>query len=146
LAQTKRAYLIEKGLAKEGRGRLSAKAHDAIKDAINKGVQFSDGSESNSAGFGETPEPRPDRPEGMYTFTNPDGSTFKRLHTVACATCCYSIQWCYCVEGPLLFPYPHIPFQPEDARATLSVVPSRAAVVTELQPRRRRGRPRKQAA
>lgn len=96
---TKREYLIQKGLAKEGRGRLSAVAHDEIKKAINKGIKFDEAGARSDAGIGgETP--RPIRPEGWYTFINPDGRKFKRLHTNACVKCSWSFQWCGCAQGP----------------------------------------------
>lgn len=148
---SKRDYLIERGLAKPGRGRMSTAAHDAIKEAINKGVKFTDGSEKASAGIGETPDPRPDRPEGMYVFRNPNGSEFKRLHTNACANCHYSFQWCYCPDGTTQFPHPHVSGQPDSARAILVSTPARAVITTadvpEKQPQQgtRRGRPRKTA-
>jgi hypothetical protein len=146
---SKREYLIERGLAKPGRGRMSSAAHDAIKQAINSGVKFTDGTENSSAGIGATPDPRPDRPEGMYVFRNPDGTEFKRLHTNACANCHYSFQWCYCLDGTTQFPYPHVTGQPDDARAILVSTPARAVITTTevpaKQPTRGRGRPRKTA-
>lgn len=145
---TKREYLIQKGLAKEGRGRLSAAAHDEIKKAINKGVKFDEGT-NDSTGVSETPRPRTDRPEGMYTFMNPDGTTFKRLHTLACARCSYSLQWCYCMEGPVSWRSPHRMGEGE-VYATLYVVPSSVITTNDVPekqptqgvPRRGRGRPR----
>jgi hypothetical protein len=143
MGQTKREYLIEKGLAK-GRGRLSAEAKKAVEKAINKGVKFDDG-KSVASEVPEVAEPRHDRPEGMYTFKNPDGSTFERLHKNACAKCHYSFQWCYCVEGPTQFPHPYT-FGQGDVYATLYGVPSRYSNVVEVKPvRRGRGRPRKAA-
>lgn len=166
---TKREYVIQKGLAKPGRGRMSAAAHTAIKEAINKGIVFDDPSgktvvvvstdESGNevkttkriADVPEVPDPRPDRPLGMYSFKNPNGSTFKRSHTVACAKCSYSLQWCYCEQGPVLFPYPYTAGQ-EGVYATLDRVPPRAVITTDdvpdKQPQQgtRRGRPRKRAS
>lgn len=150
MAQTKREYLIAKGLAKEGRGRLSVAAHEAIKSAINSGVKFGEPEQSNAGIGGETAAPRTDRPKGEYTFENPDGTRFKRLHTNACATCHYSFQWCYCEAGPTQFPYPHKMGQ-GDVLAQLAGVPKlliTTADVPEKQPQQgtRRGRPRKQTA
>lgn len=135
---TKREYLIERGLAKPGRGRMSAKAHDEIKKAINKGIKFTDGTENASSGISETPEPRRDRPEGYYTFANPDGSKFKRLHTEACAKCCYSLRWCFCVSGPVQWAYDSVTGE----FATLHAAPKRPQVVPDEKPVRRRRAPR----
>lgn len=96
---TKREYLVAKGLAKPGHGRFSAAAKEEIKNAINKGTKFDYPGEGNGAGVGgETPEPRRDRPKGYYTYKNPDGTTFKRLHTEACVVCSLSFQWCRCAN------------------------------------------------
>lgn len=145
---TKRDYLIEKGLIKGGRGRWPLAAHEEIKKAINKGIKFTDGSENSGAGIGgETAPARTDRPEGRYEFKNPDGSTFKRLHTNACAICNYSFQWCYCPSGPSQFVYPHRFGLGEDVYAILTRVPDRPQVVVEIAPRRtRRTRTTKKAA
>lgn len=131
---TKREYLVERGLAKPGRGRLSTKALEEIKKAINKGIQFTEPGETASSGIAETPEPRHDRPEGYYTFMNPDGTTFQRKHTEACSRCRISLRWCMCVSGPVLWAYNSATGE----YATLHVVPSRRQVVTEVKPRRRR--------
>lgn len=139
---TKREYLIEKGLAKATRGRLSAKAHEEIKRAINKGIKFTEPGSDASTGISETPDPRHDRPEGYYTFANPDGTKFKRLHTEACANCCYSLRWCFCVSGPVQWAYDSVTGE----YATLDVVPKRPQVVAEDQPKPRRRRAPKKAA
>jgi hypothetical protein len=94
---TKREYLVAKGLAKPGHGRFSVAAKEEIKTAINKGVKF-DYPGNEGTGVDATPEPRRDRPQGYYTFRNPDGTKFKRLHTSACIGCSYSFQWCRCAE------------------------------------------------
>lgn len=150
---SKREYLIEKGLAKPGRGRLSANAHEAIKEAINKGVKFTDGSEATESGIGATQAARTDMPEGIYVFRNPDGTTFKRSHTNACFACNYSFRWCSCPDGPTLLPYPHKFGQDENLRAILVSTPGRAVITTndvpEKQPTQgapRRGRPKKSKA
>lgn len=139
---TKREYLIEKGLIKGGRGRWPAAAHEEIKKAINKGIKFTDGEVSNAGIGGETKPPRFDRPNGYYTFANPDGTTFLRLHTEACSRCFYSFQWCYCVSGPVQWAYTG----GSQEFATLDAVPKRAQVVAEDQPKPRRRRAAKKAA
>jgi len=40
--QTRREYLVTKGLAKEGRGKLSRAAHEEIARAVASGMEFSD--------------------------------------------------------------------------------------------------------
>lgn len=148
---------------------MSAAAHTAIKEAINKGIVFDDptgktvvvvstdesGNEVRTtkriADVPEVPDPRHDRPNGMYTFRNPDGTTFQRLHTNACAKCSLSFQWCYCPEGTTQFPYPYVSGQ-DGVYATLDRVPGRMVITTDdvpdKQPQQgtRRGRPRKRAA
>lgn len=156
---TKREYLIQRGLAKPGPGRPSRAAKQAIDDAINAGVKFDDpsgktvvvvstdenGNEVKTtkriADVPEVPDPRTDRPAGMYTFKNPDGSTFKRLHTNACAKCSISFQWCVCVSGPFQFPYP---YASGDVYATVDRVPARQVIPTDNVPEKPvRRRPRK---
>lgn len=149
---TKRQYLQERGLA-GARGRFSARAKDELAKAVNKGIRFTEPEDARlaEAGIGETADPRPDRPRGMYVFRNPDGTTFKRSQATACATCSYSLPWCWCVGGPTQFPYPYVPGL--DGYATLTKTPPRAVITTndvpEKQPqqgtgtRRGRGRPRK---
>jgi len=40
--KTRREYLVTKGLAKEGRGKLSRAAHEEIARAVASGMEFSD--------------------------------------------------------------------------------------------------------
>jgi hypothetical protein len=123
--QTKKEYAIERGLAKPGPGRMSREAHEAITKAINAGVKFADpnakvvsvtvkgedGTEHTTtkrmADVFLAADPRTDRHEGLYEFQNPDGSTFKRLHTNACVKCSMSFRWCCCSEGPTQWAHPH---------------------------------------
>lgn len=137
---TKREYLIEKGLAKQGHGRFSNAAKDAIKAAINKGIKFTEHDESS--GVEATAPPRHDRRPGMYVFQNPDGRKFERLHTTACVECGYSFQWCYCADGPYVFAY----LSGNGDYAKLLSGPKLVMVAPKVSPRRGRGRPRKQAA
>lgn len=46
-----RDYLVSKGLAKQGRGRMSREAHEALKAALAEGMIFSD---YTPTGFGTT--------------------------------------------------------------------------------------------
>lgn len=155
---TKREYLVQKGLAKPGRGRMSTAAKAEIANAINAGIKFDDpsgktvvvvstdenGNEVKTtkriADVPEVPDPRSDRPVGYYTFTNSDGSSFKRLHTTACVRCSLSLRWCYCVDGPIQFQYPYRSGQ-GDVYAVLDGVPPR--VVNSPTPSRKTGRNRK---
>jgi hypothetical protein len=150
--QTKREYLISKGLARATRGKFSTIALEEIQRAINAGVKFHDpnakevvvkdenGKETTKrlSDVFVVAEPRPDRPVGEYTFKNPDGTKFKRLHTNACVACNYSFRWCLCEDGPTQFQYPHKMGQ-SDVLARLAGVPTRPVVVPEA-PRRRRPR------
>lgn len=126
---TKREYLINKGLA-GARGRLSAAAKKEIDKAINRGIKF-DVLEATS-GVSETPPPRENRPEGYYTFVNPNGKKFYRLHTEACAKCSLSLRWCWCVSGPVQWAYNSA----SGEYATLHSVPKVGQVVPK-EPRRR---------
>lgn len=156
---TKREYLVQKGLAKAGRGRFGAEAKKAIVDAINAGMKFDDpagktvvvvstdekGNKVEStkriADVPEVPDPLAYRPDGMYTFKNPDGTTFKRSHASACAKCSFSFQWCGCAGGPFQFPYPYVG---TGVYAVLDRVPASTVASTDTPPRR--GRPRKPVA
>lgn len=143
---TKREYLQEKGLAGK-RGRFSQKAKDAAAKAINSGMKFDEPEVKEKTVTVHTtengkkvvktvrvndvpncPDPRPDRPEGDYIFQNPDGSTFKRGAATACSRCKYSLQWCYCTSGPIVFCYPYA----GDEYATL--VEIRAVITTKEVP------------
>lgn len=131
---TKREYLVSKGMAQPGRGRYSNIAKEELKRAINKGVKF-DEVENNSSGVDATAEPRFDRPEGMYSFVNPDGRKFDLLHTTACVKCGYSFRWDKCVSGPFVWEY----LSGADNYAELVKVPKppRAAIIAPAKPARR---------
>lgn len=143
---TKREYLIERGLAKPGHGRFSVAAKEAIKTAINKGTKFTEPGDERGSGIGgETPNPRYDRPQGYYTFRNPDGTKFKRLHTSACIECHLSFQWCRCAK-PTQWAYDSAAGEV----AVLHALPKSVITTNDVpdkQPtqgtRRGRGRPRK---
>lgn len=172
---TKKEYLIEKGLKKPGPGRLSNAAREAIKAAINKGIKFDEPETTTKSitvvtkdengkkvvktrrvdDVPQCADPRKDRPKGAYIFENADGSTFVRAETVVCNNCNYSLGWCYCVDGPIIWAYPYA----GEACATLREIKASVApqeVKTTKQPAtrggtrrggstapRRRGRPRK---
>jgi hypothetical protein len=141
---TKREYLVAKGLAKPGHGRFSVAAKEAIKIAINSGTKF-DYPGNEGTGVDATPEPRWDRPQGYYTFKNPDGTTFKRKHTEACVVCSYSFQWCQCATpaqwayNGVLGEYAKLHAYPK-AVITTNDVPDKQP---QQGTRRGRGRPRK---
>jgi hypothetical protein len=131
--QTKRDYLIAKGLAKPGHGRFSNAAKEEIKKAINKGIKFGEPGEEQTSGVGATAEPRRDRPVGVYVFKNADGTKFNRMHTNACVECGYSFRWCKCLEGPHQWEHNGVTVK----RAKLHSIPSRATVVNAPAPRKR---------
>lgn len=56
-----REYAISKGLAKEGRGKLSFAAHAAIKQAIADGVEFEDYKDGKVVKSGNSDGPRVSR-------------------------------------------------------------------------------------
>lgn len=56
---TQREYLVEKGLAKPGRGRFSTAAKEALAVAVADGVVFTDVKEVSESPDSESPGPRP---------------------------------------------------------------------------------------
>lgn len=144
---TKREWLVQKGLAKDGRGRFSADAKAALQKAINDGVKFAEPDKTAKTATVKTKDENgktvvktyrvsevwetrnPHRPQGFYTFQNPDGSEFKRSHTNACNRCKWSFEWCTCLDGPVQFVYPHRAGM-SDVYAVCVGVPDRALITT----------------
>lgn len=107
---TKREYAISLGLAKPGRGRLSAAAHEAINKAISEGMTFSDSAPApaekndkpkpepkSSSGdeknfFGPTPDKRFNG--GWYIVVN--GKNKSVSGREVCRTCGYSLDYHIC--------------------------------------------------
>lgn len=109
-AVDKRDYLVKLGLAKEGRGKFSNAAKEALLAASQNGIVFIDKSVTvgtvKTVVNGEIVEerrelnpfaqhPEPIR-EGTLIFNGKDGFTLKVSATEACNTCLFSLGWCYC--------------------------------------------------
>ena len=104
--ETRREYAIRLGLAKPGRGRLSAAAHDAINKALADGMRFSDvpvsdspvtseeATKKNTEGtfFGDTPEPLYNG--GWYVVE--DGNRISISGKEVCRTCMNSLDYHRC--------------------------------------------------
>lgn len=107
---TKREYAISLGLAKPGRGRLSAEAHAAIQKAMGEGVVFSDSTPTSPAQTTKAPKDSKTPSETVIAPTavvsEPNGYKFfyiddkgKRRNVserTACYSCGYSVGWHYC--------------------------------------------------
>lgn len=106
-------YLISKGLAKPGRGRISLAGHDALKVAIASGMSFSDYPKGNSvpaqAPKGNAIAPvrkeREDIPvivpetfpmDSFRAFEREDGKLIERSMREVCQTCGVSLVQCEC--------------------------------------------------
>ncbi len=117
---TKREYLVEKGLAKPGRGRFSVEARAALAAAEAEGVVFDEPVKPEKAVKPETDEePAPRRPnlpaareqvraslikpsKIMRSYTCMLGTTDDGL-TVEfgdCQRCAERVQYCECKSGP----------------------------------------------
>jgi hypothetical protein len=108
--QTRREYLIGLGLAKEGRGKLSNAAHEAIKAALEAGTEFSD-LQDRPVVVKREKKPREDsQPEGdnrfadarvryesdkMFSGTDSKGKTHKVYARQGCYDSPYSIAGCF---------------------------------------------------
>lgn len=105
---TKREYAISLGLAKPGRGRMSAAAHDAINKAISEGMTFSDtlkapaktekapaakATQDNSV---IAPTAAIREPNGYSFFYMEGGKKRKVSNRTACYNCGYSVGWHLC--------------------------------------------------
>ena len=104
---TRRDWLVEKGLAKPGRGRMSKEAHEAINEAIANGMKFSDVKDSGDKPvkseevtknalsgdfFGETPA---QIYFGNWKMTD-RGKTVTLSEKEVCSTCGISLGWHRC--------------------------------------------------
>lgn len=114
--QTRREYAISLGLAVPGRGRLSAKAHEAINKAENSGMKFSDSpfvSARPNTGVQPSAIVKTDVFPADPTPTFAETVTFKGIvngKTVivdgrqVCSGdsgCGYSLSYCRCPEGAI---------------------------------------------
>lgn len=116
MAMTRREYAISLGLAKDGRGRMSKAAHDAINKALAEGMVFSDVPGSgNKDKVVKSEEVKPDidlfsaTPEQLYNdgWFILDG---KKKVTVSgrevCRKCMVSLNWHEC-NTPVIPDYIH---------------------------------------
>lgn len=109
--QTRREYLVGLGLAKEGRGKLSNAAHEALDEAIKGGMQFSDLQEKPVVVKREKKDRETSQPEGDNRFADarifvPIDTRYKgtdsqgKSHTINARAICYnsgySIAGCGC--------------------------------------------------
>lgn len=105
--QSRRDYAVSLGLAKPGRGRMSAAAHEAINKALSEGMRFSDvsvsedkpitsqeASKKNTEGtfFGDTPEPLYNG--GWYVVE--DGKRISVSGREVCRNCMNSLDYHRC--------------------------------------------------
>jgi len=115
--QTPREYLVSLGLAKDGRGKFSKEAHEALEKAKASGIVFAEK-------VAATPKPKkvslekPARPEADLAKPVPKGpQPIVRKETVLYVTspegysvgydmcyrpgCFQTVQRCACANGPL---------------------------------------------
>lgn len=111
---SRRDWLVSKGLAKPGRGRLSREAHAAIEKAIADGMTFDDvavvstqSSNSDNAPekkivqrkaedfFGDTPEPIWHH-DNWHVFENGERKDITGIEV--CRTCMVSLDWHHCTS------------------------------------------------
>lgn len=119
--QTRRQYAISLGLAKDGRGRLSTAAKEAIQKALDSGVEFLDDNKYEKAAVerGKTdspakrrkqleevdPFPRPIIPDTTKLIgTMANGKKVTVSHREICRNCMYSLKWCHCGKPTALLP------------------------------------------
>ncbi len=89
---TARAWLVERGLAKPGRGKFSNVAKAALREAMDSGITFVDFGDSG-AKREETYEVAPmTHPTGTAQFIGGPKTSMKN----ACNGCGYSLYWCEC--------------------------------------------------
>lgn len=108
-----REYLVGLGLAKQGRGRFSAAAKEALAKAKADGVDFLDKAKGTKVGLvpvmtdtGEVKQERrmvneyahhaPALRTGILSFVSDDGTLLMVNASEACAACHYSFGWCKC--------------------------------------------------
>lgn len=103
--QTKRAYLVAKGLAKPGRGKFSNAAKAELAKAESKGIKFADAVPARSKATVSRPEKPPEPPspsespylypsdfrfpEKEYEAVGPDGRVYGMRE--CCNTCMASL-------------------------------------------------------
>lgn len=117
---TRREYLVSKGLASNGRGRLSAAAHAAIDEAVKNGMTFSDMPQSSGVGkeinskdvskvtqtddFSATPEPL--HSGGWFAEIN--GKKVKISGNSVCTACGFSLDYQNCLVSEVVGPHSDI--------------------------------------
>lgn len=107
-------YLISKGLAKPGRGRISLAGHEALKAAIASGMSFSDYPKGNSLPAEPVPakvervpvkKEREEIPvivpetfpmDSFRAFEREDGKLIERSLREVCTNCRVSLVQCEC--------------------------------------------------
>lgn len=107
--QTRREWLVSQGLAKPGRGRMSAEAHSAIDKALAGGMRFSDvRQDSDSSKPITSKDASKDSVAATYTGPTPEktfnGGWFvwegKKKRDVSgaevCRKCKVSLDWHRC--------------------------------------------------
>lgn len=103
--QTRRDWLVSKGLAKPGRGKFSNAAKEALAKAEADGIKFSDSSTAPTVKTSKPTEDKPDTvpasessylhpsdfrfPEGEYKAVGIDGKTYSMRE--CCNTCRVSL-------------------------------------------------------
>jgi hypothetical protein len=115
MAQTKREYLVDKGLAKPGRGRFSREALAALAQAESEGVTFTEGApkpvkaEVEAGEESPAPLPRPVlAPEkrmrkekvAWATITLESSGRSLPVQLGYCGKCQSRVVFCHCSKGP----------------------------------------------
>jgi hypothetical protein len=115
MAQTKREYLVDKGLAKPGRGRFSREALAALAHAETEGVTFTEGApktvkaEEEAGEQSPAPLPRPVlAPEkrmrkekvAWATITLESSGRSLPVQLGYCGKCQSRVVFCHCSKGP----------------------------------------------
>ena len=102
---TKREWLVQQGLAKATRGRLSLEAHAALAEAIASGTQFSDDANTSNDESMPNPDDRPwtqaivkDWPVIRKSVGQLYGKTEEgwRVGFITCRKCSLHYKYCSC--------------------------------------------------
>ena len=115
MAQTKREYLVDKGLAKPGRGRFSREALAALAQAEAEGVTFTEGApkpvkaEVEAGEESPAPLPRPvlapqkrmrKEKVAWATITLESSGRSLPVQLGYCGKCNSRVVFCTCSQGP----------------------------------------------